>query len=73
MLDAEADEITSAVRYERNGGRKAYRTGHYERGLWLASNENRSYRPYRPKPLRTGPVDLGAVPFGDGGPAAGHG
>ena len=33
MLDAEADEITGAVRYERKEGRKAYRAGHYERTL----------------------------------------
>lgn len=33
MLDAEADEITNAVRYERKTGRKAFRAGHYERGL----------------------------------------
>ena len=33
MLDAEADEITGAARYERNGDRKAYRAGHYERTL----------------------------------------
>ena len=33
MLDAEADEITGAARYERNGGRKAYRAGHYDRTL----------------------------------------
>lgn len=33
MLDAEADEITGAARYERSGGRKAYRAGHYERKL----------------------------------------
>ena len=33
MLDAEADEITGAARYERSGGRKAYRAGHYERTL----------------------------------------
>ena len=33
MLDAEADEITGAVRYERSGERKAYRAGHYERNL----------------------------------------
>ena len=29
MLDAEADEITGAARYERSGDRKAYRAGHY--------------------------------------------
>ena len=33
MLDAEADEITGAARYECNGERKAYRVGHYERKL----------------------------------------
>lgn len=33
MLDAEADEITGAARYERSGGRKVYRAGHYERNL----------------------------------------
>ena len=31
MLDAEADEIANASRYERTGGRKAYRAGHYDR------------------------------------------
>lgn len=29
----QADEITGAARYERNGGRKAYRAGYYERSL----------------------------------------
>lgn len=33
MLDAEADEITGAARYERTGDRKAYRVGHYESDL----------------------------------------
>ena len=33
MLDAEADEIANAARYERSGGRKAYRAGHYDRSL----------------------------------------
>ena len=33
MLDAEADEITGAARYERASGRRAYRAGHYERNL----------------------------------------
>ena len=33
MLDAEADEIANAARYERTGERKAYRAGHYERKL----------------------------------------
>ena len=29
----QADEIANAARYERSGGRKAYRAGHYERSL----------------------------------------
>ena len=33
MLDAAADEIANAARYERTGERKAYRAGHYERKL----------------------------------------
>ena len=33
MLDAEADEIANAARYERTRERKAYRAGHYERKL----------------------------------------
>ena len=33
MLDAEADEIANAARYERCDGRKAYRAGHYDRKL----------------------------------------
>ena len=31
------------------------------RGLWFASNENGSYRPYRPKRLKTGPWTSGCV------------
>ena len=30
MLDAEADEIANAAKYERTGERKAYRAGHYD-------------------------------------------
>lgn len=33
LLNAEADEITGAARYERTRDRKAYRVGHYERDL----------------------------------------
>lgn len=32
-LTFQADEIANAARYERSGGRKAYRAGHYERSL----------------------------------------
>lgn len=30
-----------------------------KRGLWFASNENGSYRPYRPKRLKSGPWTAG--------------
>ncbi|TCD95353.1 IS256 family transposase [Bifidobacterium longum] len=39
MLDAEADEITGAARYERSGERKAYRAGHYERNLTVKAGK----------------------------------
>ncbi|MFT8358627.1 IS256 family transposase [Bifidobacterium aquikefiri] len=39
MLDAEADEITGAARYERSGGRNAYRAGHYERDLTVKAGK----------------------------------
>ena len=41
MLDAEADEITGAARYERSGERKAYRAGHYERDLTVKAGKMR--------------------------------
>lgn len=39
MLDAEADEITGAARYERSGERKTYRAGHYERDLTVKAGK----------------------------------
>lgn len=33
MLDAEADRIANAARYERSGDGKAFRAGHYDRHL----------------------------------------
>ena len=39
MLDAEADEITGAARYERSGERKAYRADHYERDLTVKAGK----------------------------------
>ena len=39
MLDAEADEITGAARYERSGARKAYRAGHYTRDLTVKAGK----------------------------------
>ena len=32
-----------------------------KRNTWFPSNENESYRPYRPKRLKTGPWTLGCV------------
>lgn len=39
MIDAEADEITGAARYERSGERKDYRAGHYERDLTVKAGK----------------------------------
>ena len=39
MLDAEADEIAGAARYECSDGRKAYRAGHYERDLTVKAGK----------------------------------
>lgn len=33
ILDAQADELVNAGRYERTDERQAYRRGHYSRGL----------------------------------------
>lgn len=40
---------------ERIGRDKSTVSRELRRGLWFASNENGSYRPYRPKRLKTGP------------------
>ena len=37
------------------GRDKATVSRELKRGLWFASNENESYRPYRPRRLKTGP------------------
>jgi transposase-like protein len=39
MLDAEADELVGAERYERTASRDAYRLGHYKRKLTTTSGE----------------------------------
>ena len=39
MLDAEADTLCGAKRYEREEGRRGYRSGHYERGLHTKAGE----------------------------------
>lgn len=39
LLDAEADRLVGADRYERSEGRKDYRSGHYERKLHTKAGE----------------------------------
>lgn len=39
MLDAEADELVGAERYERTASRDAYRSGHYKRKLTTTSGQ----------------------------------
>ena len=39
MLDAEADELVGASRYERSAGRQDYRSGHYTRKLHTKAGE----------------------------------
>ena len=46
---------------ERIGRDKSTVSRELRRGLWFASNENGSYRPYRPKRLKTGPWTSGPV------------
>ena len=33
LLEAEAEKLTQAARYERNEARQGYRSGHYDRNL----------------------------------------
>lgn len=39
MLDAEADELVGAGKYERNAQRQDYRSGHYKRKLHTKAGE----------------------------------
>lgn len=39
LLEAEADDLVGAERYERTAEREAYRAGHYDRGLTTSSGE----------------------------------
>ena len=34
LLEAEAEKLTQAARYERNEQRQGYRSGHYNRNFW---------------------------------------
>ena len=44
LLDAEADRLVGADRYERSEQRKDYRSGHYERKLHSETDRLRSKR-----------------------------
>ncbi len=39
MLEAEAEKLTQAARYERNEARQGYRSGHYDRNLTTTSGD----------------------------------
>ena len=39
LLEAEAEKLTQAGRYERNEARQGYRSGHYDRNLTTTSGE----------------------------------
>ncbi len=39
MLEAEAEKLTQAARYERNETRQGYRSGHYDRNLATTSGD----------------------------------
>ena len=41
LLDAEADRLCNAQRYERSAARRDTRAGHYERGLQTKAGEVR--------------------------------
>ena len=40
LLEAEADRLTQAARYERSEDRQGYRSGHYDRNLTTTSGEH---------------------------------
>ena len=39
LLEAEAEKLTQAGRYERNKARQGYRSGHYDRNLTTTSGD----------------------------------
>ena len=39
LLEAEAEQLTNAAKYERSTERQGYRSGHYSRGLTTTSGE----------------------------------
>src|SRR5947209_19949859 len=49
LLDAEADRLCNAQRYERSEARRDTRAGHYERGLQTKAGEVRLRAPTLPQ------------------------
>ena len=47
LLEQEAEKLTQAARYERNEGRKGYRSGHYDRNLTTTSGDVTLHVPRR--------------------------
>ena len=47
LLDAEAEKLTQAARYERNEQRQGYRSGHYHRSLTTTSGDVTLKVPYQ--------------------------
>ena len=53
LLEAEAEKLTQAARYERNEQRQGYRSGHYSRSLTTSPGTSLSrYPSSRGSPLR---------------------
>ena len=53
LLEAEAEKLTQAARYERNEQRQGYRSGHYNRNLTTTSGDVTSrFLNSRGSPLR---------------------
>lgn len=58
LLDAEADRVCGAARYERSAGRRDTRAGHYERNLHTRAGEVKLKVPkLRKLPLETAIIE----------------
>src|SRR2546429_9747674 len=58
LLDAEADRLCNAQRYERSAARRDTRAGHYERNLQTKAGEVRLKGPkHRRQTLKSSPLE----------------
>ena len=63
LLEAEAEKLTQAARYERNEQRQGYRSGHYSRNLTTTSGDVTLKVPkLKGSPLR--PLSLSGIAVG---------